>query len=56
MFIEVPVVLAWTESSVFLFDKEEGSGFGELEGHIFPAQRFSSRKVSVARRSSGERG
>ena len=36
--------------------KKKGEACGELDGQIFPEARFSSRKSSVAFRSSGERG
>ena len=54
MFIEVTVVLAGVEFTVFLLNKEERGWLGELEGQIFPAARFSLRKSSVAFFSSGE--
>ena len=56
MFVDVAVVLTWAKSTVLLFNKEERRGLGELDGQIFPEARFSSRKSSVALRSSGERG
>ena len=55
VFIEVLVILAGAEVSVFL-TKKKGEAWGELEGWILPDLRFSSRKSSVAFRSSGERG
>ena len=36
--------------------KKKGDACGELDRRIFPEVRFSSRKSSVALRSSGERG
>ena len=55
MFVDVAIVLTRLEATVFLFDKEERDACGELEGRILPVFRFSSRKFSVAFRSSGER-
>jgi len=49
MFIEVSVVLAWTKSSLFLFDKEEGSGLRGVRG-----ADFSSTKVFVKESFSSE--
>ena len=49
MFVEVSVVLTWTESSVFLFDKEEGSGLGGVRG-----ADFSSAEVFVKESFGGE--
>jgi len=49
MFIEVSVVLAWTKSSVLLFDEEEGSGLGgigrtDLPGtKVFVKEGFSGK-------------
>jgi len=49
MFIEVPVVLARMESSVFLFDEEEGSGLGGVRG-----TDFSGTKVFVKESFGGK--
>jgi hypothetical protein len=55
VFIDVMVVLAGSESSILFLTKKKGAAWGELDGRIFPVARFSSRKVSVAALSSGER-
>jgi len=44
MFIEVSVVLAWVESSVFLFDKEERSGLGGVGGTDFSSMKIFVKK------------
>jgi len=49
VFIEVPVVLAWTESSVFLFYEEEESGLGGIGG-----TDFSGMKVFVEESFGGK--
>ena len=54
VFVEVPVILAGMEFAILLLDEEEERCLGELEGQIFPAARFSSRKSLVAFFSSGE--
>ena len=55
MFIDIAIVLTGSEAAIFLFNEEERRRCGELEGRILPVFRFSSRKSSVAFRSSGER-
>jgi len=49
MFIEVSVVLAWTESSVLLLDKEEGGCLGGVGG-----ADFSGTEVFVEKFFGGE--
>ena len=57
MFIDIVVVLAGPESSIFFFlMKKKGDACSELDGQIFLEARFSSRKSSVAFRSPGKRG
>jgi len=49
MFVEVSIVLAWSESSVLFLDKEEGSSLGRVGG-----VDFSSTKVFVEKCFSGK--
>ena len=49
MFVEVPVVLAWSESSVLFLDKEEGGGLGRVGG-----TNFSSVKVLIKKFFGGK--
>jgi len=44
MFVEVSVVLAWVESSVFLFDKEERGGLGGIGGTDFSGTKIFVKK------------
>ena len=45
VFIEVPIVLAGTESTIFLFDKEEESGLGEIQKVDFPSMKIFIEEV-----------
>ena len=48
VFIEVPVILAGTEFSILLFDKEERGGLGQVGGF----QRLGSHQESLQLLSS----
>ena len=45
MFIDVAVVLAWVESAVFLFDKEEQRGLGGVGRTDLPRSEIFVQKV-----------
>jgi len=49
MFVEVSIVLAWSESSVLFLDKEKGGGLGRVGG-----TDFSSAKVFVKKFFGGK--
>ena len=56
VFVDVSVILAGAESTIFLFDREKRDACGELDGWIFPEARFLLRKSLVAFHSSEEMG